>query len=199
MLAVKISGCRLELKFSCFALLAFCCLFAGVSGGAASFLAVALHESAHLAALFLFRAPPERATVSALGCRIVLDPRRPLTPAQSAAVSLAGPLANLLSFLVLLIFGLGERPFAWVSLGLGVFHLLPVEPLDGGLALRSLLAVRLGEERAGQVAFGLSLALLLPLAVLGFLILLRTRYNFTLLAVSVYLMLYLVLKRDFFA
>lgn len=34
------------------------------------------------------------------------------------------------------------------------------------------------------------------MAVLGFLILLRTRYNFTLLAMSLYLMLYLLLGKD---
>ena len=40
-------------------------------------------------------------------------------------------------------------------------------------------------------------ALLLPLWVLGFWVLLRTRYNYTLLALALYLMLYLVLGKDY--
>ena len=65
-----------------------------------------------------------------------------------------------------------------------------------GLALRSLLSLRLGPRRAGRFATGVSLLFLFPMAVLGFLILLRTRYNFTLLAMSLYLMLYLLLGKD---
>ncbi|MFR7484548.1 MAG: hypothetical protein ACLUVP_04510 [Acutalibacter sp.] len=80
---------------------------------------------------------------------------------------------------------------------LGV-HSLPIEPLDGGMALHSLLCARMKASTAARVSTALSAACLLPLAVLGFAILLRTRYNFTLLAMSLYLMLYLVFKRDFF-
>lgn len=198
MLTFRLGRCRLDLRFSAFALLAFCCGFAGAFNGAATLLAVSLHEAAHLVALWALRAPPKRVTLSALGCRIALDPTRPLSAGQSAAVSLAGPLGNLLCFLCLALFGFWDAPLAWVSLGMGAFHLLPVEPLDGGLALRSLLQRRLPPERARRVTFLLSLGLLVPLGAAGFLVLLRTRYNFTLLAVSVYLMLYLVLGRDLF-
>ncbi len=54
-----------------------------------------------------------------------------------------------------------------------------------------------GAPAGGQAcATGVSLLFLFPMAVLGFLILLRTRYNFTLLAMSLYLMLYLLLGKD---
>lgn len=55
----------------------------------------------------------------------------------------------------------------------------------------------MGQQRAARAATAVSLVFLIPLAVLGFWVLLRTRYNFTLLAMSLYLMLYLVLGRDF--
>ncbi len=199
MLAFSLGGCRLELRFSCFALLAFCCLFAGFSGGAFLWLAVALHESAHLAVLYLFHAPPKAAQFSALGCRLVMDPQRPLDYWKSMAVSLAGPAVNLLSFGLAACLGRAGGAFAAASLTLGAFHSLPIEPLDGGLALRAFFSGVLDERKAAKIAFCLSLFLLFPLAVLGFFVLLRTRCNFSLLAVSVYLMLYLLLKRDFFA
>lgn len=199
MLRLSLRDCRLELEFSFFALLAFCCLFAGVSSGAFLFLAAALHEFSHLTALFLLHAPPKTVRLSALGCRIVLDPERRLSYRGNALVSLMGPMANLLSFGTMAALGRHDHIFAAASLTLGLFHCLPIEPLDGGLALRAVLSCRMPGDRAGKITFFLSLVFLIPLAVLGFLVLLRTRYNFSLLAMSIYLMLYLVLKRDYLA
>ncbi len=198
MLSVSLWGCRFEFRFSFFALLAFCCLFAGFSGGAFLWLAMAFHEAAHFAVLCWFHAKPKALAFSALGCRMTADPEKALGFWQSALVSLAGPAANLLSFAAFHLAGGGNCAYASFSLALGVFHILPVEPLDGGLALRAFLNCLTDGDRAARISFRLSLLFLLPLAVLGFLVLLRTRYNFSLLALSVYLMLYLVLGRDFF-
>ena len=190
--------CRMELSFSCFALLAFCCLFAGGTSSAVFLMAVLLHEFAHLIALFLLHAPPVRCRLSALGCRLELDPARPLSCKKSALVSLSGPGMNLLCFLLCAAFGQGLSKFGLANLALGAFHLLPVEPLDGGLALRAVLTEKLGGPAAGKLVAVCSVLVLFPLSVAGFLILLRTRYNFSLLALCMYLMLYLVLKQDFF-
>lgn len=190
-------GCRLEMGFSCFALLAFTCLFLGRSSGVLFLIAAALHELSHIAVLILFGAPPALVRFTALGCRMVPNREKVLSYGRMAAVSLAGPGMNLLLAGGMAIFGLEEHPFCTANLVLGILHSLPVEPLDGGLAFRGLLQLRLSQERAAKCSFVVSLGILLPMAVLGFLILLRTRYNFTLLAMSLYLMLYLVLKRDF--
>lgn len=187
----------MELDFSCFALLAFVCLFLGGSGGVVFLLAAAFHEFSHTAALFFFGAPPALVRLTALGCRMVPNRERVLSYGRMAAVSLAGPGMNLLLSGGMALFGLGEHPFCTANLVLGVLHSLPVEPLDGGLAFRSLLQLHVSQESAARWSFTVSLGLLLPMAVLGFGVLLRTRYNFTLLAMSLYLMLYLVLKRDF--
>lgn len=197
MFAFKIGACRIQVDFTCFALLAFCCLFAGFSGSAFALLAAALHEAAHLTALFLFDAPPQTAALTALGCRIVPNREKSLSVKAACCVSLAGPVCNLAVFALLLIFGKGTTLFAAANLALGCLHLLPIEPLDGGLALRTALSASLGPKKAAQVTRILSAALLLPLSVLGFLVLLHTRYNFSLLALSLYLMLYLVLGRDY--
>lgn len=196
MLVIKLFSCRAELKFSFFALLAFCNLFAGFSGGVFLFAAVFLHELSHLALLILFRAPPEKLEVSALGCRIVRSPQSKLTYLQKAAVSLAGPLGNLIYFVVMLLFGFKEHFFTVSCLSLGIFHLLPVEPLDGGLALHYLLCNCFTCERARKISIIVSVIFIIPIAIAGFCILFRTRYNFSLLAVSLYLIFYLVSEMD---
>ncbi len=95
---------------------------------------------------------------------------------------------------MLSVFGL--RSFARANLALALVHSLPVEPLDGGLALRYLLRGLLGAGRAEKISRISSALCVFPLALLGFWVLLRTRYNYSLLALSLYLMLYLVLGKD---
>lgn len=195
-LAFRLGGCRVRAGFSCFALLAFCCIFTGMEGAGACLLAVALHECAHLLVMAALGAPAGEVGLSALGCRITPSPGRPLSDPRQALVSLAGPAMNLLCFCLSYGLGAGGSAFAGASLALGLAHSLPIEPLDGGLALRYLLRPLLGDHRAELVCRTASVLLVFPLGVLGFLILLRTRYNYSLLALSLYLALYLVLGRD---
>ncbi len=190
-------GCRLEVGFSCFALMAFASLFLGGSGGAAFLLAAVLHELSHAAVLLAFGAPPALVRLTALGCRMVPNGEKVLSYGRMAAVSLAGPGMNWLLAEGMALLGFGEHPFCGANLVLGMLHSLPVEPLDGGLAFRALLQRRLSQERAAAWSLVVSLGILLPLAVLGLWFLLRKRFNFTLLSMSLYQMLYLVLKRDF--
>lgn len=186
---------QVKLGFSCFLLGAFACIF--LPGQApALLLSMALHEGGHLLAMAQCGAAPRQLELSALGCRIVLPPV-PLTPSQNAAISLSGPAANLVFFLLCVLACHAAAPFALSNLALGLLHLLPIEPLDGGLALHALLEAKLTPAAADRVSRAAAVGLLVPLAALGFLVLLRTRYNYTLLALAVYLMLYLVLGVDY--
>lgn len=193
----RLWGCQVELRFSAIALLAFCGVFAR-AGSAAFFLAALLHEGGHLLAMVLLGAPPKALCLSAMGSRITPDPARPLGVGESIAVSLAGPLANLICFGLFWLLGRGEGSFAPANLILGIFQLLPIAPLDGGLALETWLHAVLGPDRTDRVTLTISLLLLLPLGVLGFLVLLRSRGNFTLLALSLYLLCTLLLGRELF-
>ena len=78
---------------------------------------------------------------------------------------------------------------------MAVMNLLPVEPLDGGQALFCLLAPHMEEPKATRAVLVVSVVTILPLAAAGFYVLLHSGYNFTLLAVSVYLVLLLLLKK----
>ena len=186
----SISIRRCQFHFSFFALLAFCCVVTGIEGGAFLFMSVCLHESAHLAAMAIFHALPVKVVFSGFGCRMILSEKHRLSYRQNAVISLA--LASV--FFVLN----PENQIAIQSnLALGILHLLPIEPLDGGLAVHAFLRGKIAAGKADKICLVLSITLLLPLSILGFLILLQTRYNFSLLALSIYLMLYLVLGRNF--
>lgn len=193
---LRAGRCDIQVGFSCFVLLAFVCLFMG-PGALWALLAITLHEGGHLLALKSFGAAPRQLRLSAMGLRLMLPAGAGLSGGRGAVVSLAGPAANLASFLFCLLIGHPNGPFAQSSLALGLLHLLPIEPLDGGLALRGLLSLIMPPRRAEAVSRWASGLLVLPLGALGFWLLLRTRYNYSLLALAVYLMLYLVLGEDY--
>lgn len=134
-------------------------------------LACALHELGHFAAIRCLGGDIGRVRLTAIGAEMELS--RPLFGWREGAAALAGPAVNLI--LALLACRRVEGTvFAGLNLALACFNLLPVGSLDGGRALRCLLAALAGEDaarRAGErldLCFtALALALGAVLAVKG--------------------------------
>lgn len=92
--------------------------------------------------------------------------RMPEGPGQELVVALAGPAVSIaIAIILIMLFGVPtaksiESPafgallprLAATNLFLAFFNLLPAFPMDGGRALRALLAMRIGRLRATQVA-----------------------------------------------
>lgn len=149
-------------------------------------IASALHEAGHILLLILFRQPPSSITVGLWGVRIERRRALSLGYGRCAAVSLAGPAVNLLTALILWLAG-AKGELTAVHATLGCLHLLPIETLDGGQALRQLVARVADEETADRILLRLSILLLFPMTLTGFAVLLYTGYNFSLLALCFYL------------
>ena len=138
------------------------------------FLCVTLHELGHSLVAQRFGIPVREIILLPLG-GVALLTRTPEKPRDEFLIAIAGPLVNVVIFLVLLLLGpvagvglLDERltfqglqtPSAetlrlWLlgaNLMLVLFNLIPAFPLDGGRMLRALLAMRLGYPRATRLA-----------------------------------------------
>ena len=125
--------------------------------------ALGMHEFGHLLAYRLIGQPWGRMIfLPFLGALAM--PRLPYqTQAQAVFAALMGPgLSVLLAVAISLPLMLGGTLPRWlyasgiVVIGLNLFNLLPVEPLDGGVALRSVLAKLMGQRaRFGLMAIGL--------------------------------------------
>jgi Zn-dependent protease/predicted transcriptional regulator len=90
--------------------------------------------------------------------------RIPEKPRQELAVALVGPAISLV--LALLLWPFAFR-LAVINLALAIFNLIPAFPMDGGRALRALLAMRLGHTRATVIAARLGIAIAIVFAVIG--------------------------------
>jgi Zn-dependent protease len=125
--------------------------------------ALLVHEFGHLLAYRLIGQPWGRMIfLPFLGALAM--PRLPYeTQAQAVFAALMGPGFSVLLALAItlpLLFGVALPDWliksGIVVIGLNLFNLLPVEPLDGGVALRSVLAKLMGGyARFGLLAIGL--------------------------------------------
>ena len=169
----------------------------GMQGGMfALFLALGIHELAHLAAARLARVEIAEIRLMPFGGSARIENPYRLSPAQLIPTAIAGPAANLL--LAILLAALAQwrvldpihaAELVQPNLLLMLFNLIPALPLDGGRILYALLQRPLGETRAQAVClwFGRILAALLAFTfVAGGLR--HGRWNLTFLLAAIFLL-----------
>ena len=105
--------------------------------------AAAFHEAGHLLAAKRFGIPLRKGGAGFFGVRLLFDFSR-TTYGREAAVHLAGPCAGLIGAVLGVLFG--AEGFTGASLLLTAVNLLPAEGMDGGGALRCLLASHAGAD-----------------------------------------------------
>lgn len=116
-------------------------------------LACLIHELGHWGAVWALGSGVKKLRLSCAGASLTLA-GPPLPPGRLALAAAAGPAANLLLAWVsanLARFGRGSGLYllAGISLGLGLFNLIPAGWLDGGVILDCLFSV-LGLDRVGR-------------------------------------------------
>jgi Zn-dependent protease len=187
----SVFGIAVRIHVSFLIYLAFICLSsyqeAGVSGAIEGgllvltlFTFVLLHEFGHAFAARTFGIRTPDITLYVIGGVARLT-RIPEKPWQELIVAVAGPLVNVVIFVVLrgvIHLEQAQDPespeiellarvanYNWLLL---VFNLIPAFPMDGGRVLRSLLAMFMPHPRATQIAARLGQGLAVLFAVYGF-------------------------------
>ena len=151
---------------------------------------IAAHELGHLLMMRLLHV-----RVRAFRLRlfdVLIEADEPATLRDDALITLGGPAVNLLLFAAL--FPL-SRKLSLPHLALGVFNLLPALSLDGGHLLEIILLKKYNSRTVSIVLKLTTFLFLLPLLTAGVYLLLNSGYNYSLLAISLYLLTVLLLKK----
>lgn len=164
------------------------------------FMAVVLHETGHLIPIAVFGGIPHRIKISLFEISVSDRLRVSRSTKHNVIIIFSGPFANFICFilfyLLYLFYGGVFLTLALVNLFTGLFNMLPVLSLDGGQLLYILLCRWFESDKAQRIVNVLTFIFIFPISALGFLLLFATQYNFSLLGVSVYLVLSLIVKRD---
>ncbi|MCI8332764.1 MAG: hypothetical protein HFE78_08075 [Clostridiales bacterium] len=139
--------------------------------------ACALHEAGHFIAIKAKHLTIESFSITPAG----LDIKRfgACAYRTDALICAAGPLAGLLAALFSYLFGL--EVFAAINLCCTLLNLLPIMPLDGGLALRYTLLAKIDYSKADSISRAVALTFLFIVYVFAVILLLYTEWNLTLL------------------
>lgn len=156
-------------------------------------LAALIHELGHFVMMAAVGEHPARIVFGVFGVRVERSTDVTVGYRKAAAVSLAGPLANLLCAVFLHLSGANVLNTAVHGL-VGCFHLLPIASLDGGEALYALLCLRLNAQTAYRVMHTVSWMVLLPITVLGVAVFVSDGYNLSLLILCTYLISLLIFR-----
>lgn len=151
-----------------------------------------LHELGHLSVLLLSKEKPKRIVFTPFGIRIERNENKRLNYKTEALCAFMGPAVNI--FFAVIFFILENKKLFSVNLALSFLNLLPCEPLDGGKILENLLLFNFSEEKTDKIIIAVSCITVFPVAILGFLVLLKSRYNFSLLLISLYLIFFIAMK-----
>ncbi len=176
---------KAEISFWFFAVITLLLVLFPESDGAVCFLMCILHELGHLSAMLIFKKKTEKISFGYFGIKIVTG-KQFLPPVKEAVIAFAGPLVNLILFIFL--YAVNKKAYAFVSLGLAVFNLLPVPMLDGGHIISAFFPESKATRKIGIVCAA-------ALAVIGIAVAVYSKENFTILIVSLYLLMGVVCEK----
>jgi len=193
----KIKGSCVSISFFFFVTVCVALVLDTTDTAVTALWAAGLHEGGHLLCMLLYGERPSSIFIAPFGFSITRCGMSSYR--REMIIAFAGPAANIIAafvmFMVLLTCHHSSliKPIA-VNLSLALFNLLPIEPLDCGRAVRYWLMCRMNTLRAEKTVFIIGAVCLVPVAAMGFLVLIKSRYNITLLLASIYLS-YMLLKR----
>ncbi len=143
------------------------------------FLGAAIHEAAHLAAMFFLGYKPSaiRFVVGGINIEEVL----PKTRLEDAVILFAGPVANLICFLIF-----GDL-FAAVNLLMFIYNMLPLTNLDGGRLIILALNKRLRMKTIRRIMTVLTVAIAAIIICVFALLARNGNLNYTLPIFALYL------------
>ena len=201
---ISIKSCRVSVSLY-FAVFIACMLVLDNTGLTIfALLCAAFHEMGHIVTISALKVPVCEISFKLFGINIKLRNNIMLSFKQEILIALSGCIANALLCIVSLIainihfYSFYANYIFIFSLFIAGFNIIPITPLDGGRALTAYLNTHFQCHTVEKITNVLSFFFIVPLGVMGFFLLIKTGYNFSLIATALYLAVTLIFKRDMF-
>ena len=192
----KIGKLYIELSFPLVALMTAVIIFDTSMSVIICFAGIIGHETGHILAMRHFGSYPQKIKLTLFDIAIIDRKKITLSDNAELIITLAGVTVNFI--LAIISYFFIQNPYIEIffntNLTLGLFNSLPIDSLDGGQALFILLSKKFSAFTSVKILDTVSFIILIPLAVMGFLVLLRSKYNFTLLLTALYLISIILIK-----
>ena len=198
----KIFGCNITVSFLFLCFITSLMLFDNSGLIKWGFCAAFIHEAGHIIAMVYKNIKPEEIKLGLFDISIIKNKTcNYISFKDEVIILISGSLANLAISCICFIIGLNvDNNMCLIliqeNLFLGLMNLLPVESLDGGDLLYIIISEKINVVVAKRILHLTSFIILIPLMSIGFLILFKSKCNFSLLLVSFYLLTVILEKND---
>lgn len=155
-----------------------------------SYFSVFLHEMAHTFTAYLIGIEPSYIAFFPFGVNLRVKRKIIYSVSDEILLYMSGPLLNaLLALFIQLIFTKTAyfQYFYWNNIGLFLFNLLPILPMDGAMVLKRILSDRIGSKYAGKILNVISIIMIFFLTTFEVFFAVKSGFNFTIIFVIIFL------------
>lgn len=192
-MTIKINNLKIIITFPFIALFTIIVISNRLHNYVFCLLSILVHESGHLMGMCIFKSLPKVVSISAFDIKLIETNRSYLTVNKDILITILGPFTNIITFLL---FYFINTTYSYINLFVGLFNLLPSKSLDGGQLLYLILSKFINESKVKLIIDILTILFSAPLFLVGIFILLKSKYNFSLLFICIYLILSIFYKDD---
>ena len=197
----KLLNCVIKIHFS-FLLLATLALYVNNSIFLITIISAIIHELGHIIATVFVKISIKKIDIRAFNFEIEKNFE---SIQKTVFILIAGPIFNLLVSLLAILFNITiftnsytAKRFLVNNLFLFFINILPICNLDGGQILYYFLLKRLDAGKVNKILEITSLIFSFVLFTVGIYILIKSKYNYSLLLLSLYLIFTIIFKNNYF-
>ena len=154
-----------------------------------SYISIFFHEIAHLIAAMVIGLKPARIVYLPFGVNLKLKNTIIGSLSDEVILYVSGPLLSaVFAFLSLLyIENQHMKLFYYNNIGLFIFNMLPIIPMDGGVIAKKILSARVGYRKSENILKTTSFILILFLIIIQLYLLNKNNFNFSILLITIFL------------
>lgn len=162
-----------------------------------------IHELGHIFALTYFGKNITKIKIDAFNFAITKNESIINKNLENLLITISGPILNLIVAIISYFFYMKSNKYSNTLYLLSInnffmfiLNICPVKNLDGGNLLYNFLLKKTDPGTASKMLDIFSFLFIIPFAIFGFITLLKNKYNFSLLALCIYLLFMLIFKRS---